>query len=133
MTPTQLVKLKLLLDVRFTELSGRLRNRANIAVERTPDVLDDVELSVERDLTIWSLDKGFAQLRYVKAALDRIAAGTYGCCLRCDEDINMKRLTAVPHASFCIQCQEVAEHNESREAGVSKKLAALRLAPENVA
>jgi RNA polymerase-binding transcription factor DksA len=39
----------------------------------------------------------------------------------------MKRLTAVPHASFCIKCQEVAEHNESREARVSKKLAAIEV------
>ncbi len=84
MTPTQLAKLKLLLDVRLKALSSRLRNRENIAVERTPDVLDDVELSVELDLIIWSLDKGFAQLRYVTAALDRVAADTYGCCLRCD-------------------------------------------------
>jgi hypothetical protein len=78
MIPTQLAKLKVLLDVRLKELSNRFRNRENIAVERTPDVLDDVELSVGRDLTIWSLDKGFAQLRYVTAALDRIADGNYG-------------------------------------------------------
>ncbi len=133
MTPTQLVKLKLILDVRLKELSRRLRNRENIAVERTPDVLDGIDLSVERDITIWSLDKGFTELRYVTAALDRVAAGTYGCCLRCDEEINMRRLTAMPQASLCIKCQEVAEHDESREAGVSKKLAALRLAPEKVA
>jgi DnaK suppressor protein len=127
MTPTQLVKLTLVLEVRLEELSSRLRNRENITVERTPDVLDDTELSVERDLTIWSLDKGFAQLRYVTAALDRIAAGRYGFCLRCDEEINMKRLTAMPHASFCIKCQVVAEHDGSREAGVSKKLTAIQV------
>ena len=27
----------------------------------------------------------------------------------------MKRLTAMPHASFCIKCQEEADHRESRE------------------
>jgi DnaK suppressor protein len=103
-----------MLELRLEELSSRLRNRENITVERTPDVLDDIELSVERDLAIWSLDRGFAQLRYVTAALDRIADGTYGRCLRCDEEINMKRLTAVPYASFCIKCQEDADHRESR-------------------
>jgi DnaK suppressor protein len=127
MTPTQLVKLTLMLEVRLEELSNRLRNHENITVERTPDVLDDIELSVERDLTILSLDKGFAQLRHVTAALDRIAAGTYGCCLRCDEEVNMKRLTAMPHASFCIKCQEVAEHDESREGDVLKKLTAIQV------
>ena len=127
MTPTQLVKLTLMLEVRLEDLSNRLRNRENITVERTPNVLDDIELSVERDLTILSLDKGFAQLRHVTAALDRIAAGIYGCCLRCNEEINMKRLIAMPHASFCIKCQEVAEHDESREGGVLKKLTAIQV------
>ncbi len=127
MTQTQLGKLKLMLDVRFTELSSRLRNRENIAVERAADVLDVGELSMERDITTWSLDKGFAQLRYVTAALNRVAAGTYGWCLRCDEEINLKRLNAMPHASFCIKCQEVAEHNNSNEAGVSKKLAVIEV------
>ncbi len=127
MTQTQLGKLKLMLDVRLRELSSRLRNRENIAVERTSDVLDDVELSVKRDITIWSLDKGFAQLRYVTAALDRVAAGTYGWCLRCDEEINMKRLTAMPQASLCVKCQEVAEHNDTRDGGVLKKLTAIQV------
>ena len=127
MTQTQLGKLKLMLDVRFTDLSSRLRNRENIAVERAADVLDDVELSVERDITTWSPDKGFAQLRYVTAALNRVAAGTYGWCLRCEEEINMKRLTAMPQASLCIKCQEVAEHNGSNEAGVSQKLALIEV------
>jgi len=127
MTPTQLVKLTLMLEVRLEELSSRLRNRENITVERTPDVLDDTDLSVERDLTIWRLDKGFAQLRFVTAALDRIAAGRYGFCLRCDDEINMKRLTAMPHASFCIKCQEVAEHDELGAMAVSKKLTAIEV------
>lgn len=65
MTPTQLVNLTLMLELRLEELSSGLRNRENIIVERTPDVLDDTELSVERAFTIWSLDKGFAQLRYL--------------------------------------------------------------------
>jgi DnaK suppressor protein len=121
-TSTQLGKLKLQLETCLKELSRRLRNRENIVVERTPDALDDVELTGERDLAIWSLDKCFAQLRFVEAALARMTDGTYGWCLRCDEEITMKRLTALPHASCCIKCQERAEHGESREPGILKEL-----------
>lgn len=39
----------------------------------------------------------------------------------------MKRLAATPHASFCIKCQVVAEHDELRETGVSKKLTAIQV------
>ena len=35
--------------------------------------------------------------------------GEYGECVRCNEDINEKRLLAVPWATLCIQCQEEAE------------------------
>jgi RNA polymerase-binding transcription factor DksA len=96
-------------------LSSRSRYHENIAIEKTPDVTDDIELSVERDPAIWSVDKRFAQGRYVTAALDRVADGTYGCCLRCDEEIGMKRLAALPHAPFCITCQESAESSEYRQ------------------
>lgn len=128
MTPTQIGRLKLMLETRLRELSSSLRNRENIAVERTPDVVDNVELAGERDLAIWSLDKCFEQLRFWETALDRIAGGTYGCCLRCDEEISMKRLTALPYAFFCITCQEGAEHDESREQGVLKELAGIQIA-----
>ena len=126
MTQTQLVKLTLMLEAQLEELSRRLRTREDISVERTPDVLDEIEPSVERDLAIWSLDKRFAQLRYLTAALDRVADGTYRCCIRCDEEISLKRLAALPHALFCITCQESAEHGESKEPGVSKELAGVQ-------
>jgi len=63
-TSTQLGRFKMKLETRLKELSSNLRNRENIAVERTPDALDDVELAGERDLAIWSLDKCFAQVRF---------------------------------------------------------------------
>ena len=88
-----------MLETRWQELSNTLGKRQNIAVERAPDALDDLEHAGERNLAMWSLEKHFAQLRFVEAALDRIAAGTYGCCLQCDEEIGMKRMTA-PHAVF---------------------------------
>jgi RNA polymerase-binding transcription factor DksA len=49
-----------------------------------------------------------AQVCLMRAALDRIAAGTYGRCARCYGEIGIVRLTALPHASFCISCQEDA-------------------------
>ena len=128
MIPTQIGRLKSMLEARLRELSSSLRNRENIAIEKASDVVDNVELAGERDVAIWSLDKCFEQRRFVETALDRIAGGTYGCCLRCDEEISMKRLTALPYAFLCITCQEGAEHDESREQGVLKELAGIQIA-----
>jgi hypothetical protein len=64
-----------MLEARLSHLSSSLGNHEDIVVERTPDVLDNVELAGERD-AIWSLDKCFEQLRFVETALDRIDGGT---------------------------------------------------------
>jgi DnaK suppressor protein len=45
-------------------------------------------------------------------ALDR---GQYGECIRCDDDINEKRLEIVPWATMCIRCQEEAEMDGSSQ------------------
>ncbi len=45
-------------------------------------------------------------------ARSRIAKGTYGVCLHCEEDISPKRVNAVPWASFCIKCQEQVDRHE---------------------
>ncbi|MCU1482614.1 MAG: DnaK suppressor protein [Subtercola sp.] len=40
----------------------------------------------------------------VDGALDRIAAGTYGTCIRCGWPIAPERLDALPFAELCIVC-----------------------------
>ena len=37
-------------------------------------------------------------------AMQRIAAGTYGRCERCDGAIARDRLEAIPHARLCVTC-----------------------------
>ena len=113
MAAVALRRLKCMLEERLKERASSLRNRGDIAVERTPDVLDGVELAGERDLAIRSLDKSFVQLRLVETALARIAHRTYGYCLRCDAEISMRRLTAGHHAVCCLQGQEETAHGES--------------------
>jgi len=38
-----------------------------------------------------------------------VDAGTFGICLDCEEEINPKRLAAVPWAARCVACQERAD------------------------
>jgi DnaK suppressor protein len=60
-----------------------------------------------------NLERNSNWLREVRAALRRIDAGTFGICVCCDENINPKRLTAVPWASSCIVCQEAADRGQN--------------------
>ena len=49
------------------------------------------------------------ELQAVRAALKRIAEGTYGECVACGKDIALERLKASPAAMRCIACQTKAE------------------------
>lgn len=53
----------------------------------------------------------------IDEALKRIIEKRYGECLSCGEPIPKKRLTAVPYAKLCIQCQSI-EEKKQRSAGV---------------
>lgn len=112
MTKTEVAKYKTALEAKQAELAAALRNRADIAIEKTPDALDEVQLAGERELAIRNLDRESNLLRNVKAALARIADGSYGVCMHCDEEIIAKRLNAVPWTAFCIRCQEAADRHE---------------------
>ena len=112
MTKTELNKYKQLLETKQTELAGGLRNREGIAIEKTADALDEVQLAGERELAIRNLDRESNLLRNVRSAMGRMADGSYGVCLHCEEDISPKRLNAVPWTAYCIKCQEAADRHE---------------------
>src|SRR6266404_4531273 len=112
MTKNELNKYKTLLETKQAELAGGLRNREGIAIEKTADALDEVQLAGERELAIRNLDRESNMLRNVRGALSRIADGSYGICMHCEEDISPKRLSAVPWTAYCIRCQEAADRHE---------------------
>jgi DnaK suppressor protein len=112
MNQTELNKYRATLEAKQAELSAGLRNRDDIAIEKTPDALDEVQLAGERELAIRNLDRESSLLRNVRSALARINYGSYGVCMHCEEDIKPKRLEAVPWAKYCIRCQEAADRHE---------------------
>jgi DnaK suppressor protein len=112
MTKAELEKFKSILEAKKAELTGSLRNRDEIVIEKAPDALDEVQLAGERELAIRNLDRDSNMLRQIRRALARIADGSYGVCLHCEEDISPKRVNAVPWAAFCIKCQEQVDRHE---------------------
>jgi DnaK suppressor protein len=113
MTKTQLNAFKGILEARQTELASRDHGRGDLAIERSPDELDRIQESQERESALGTLDRNSKFMREVRDALDRIDAGTFGTCVECEQDINPKRLAAIPWASTCIVCQEAADRERS--------------------
>ena len=87
-----------------------------IQLENTEDEGDLAAISHEKELLYNLHESDFAHLRFIQEAMKAMDRGQYGECVRCGEDINEKRLDAVPWATMCIRCQEEteAEHTSSR-------------------
>ena len=106
-----LEQFKRILETMLTELEHPLRKRDQIAIENTPDALDEVQNAAERDLAIRQLEHDSSRFRCLKAALQRIEEGAFGQCAHCESAISIKRLKAVPWAPYCLDCQDIADHN----------------------
>jgi DnaK suppressor protein len=92
------------------------RNRLaeeEIQLENTEDEGDLATISHNKELLYNLHESDFQRLKSIQEALKRMDRGEYGECLRCGEDINEKRLMAVPWATLCINCQEEAEKEGS--------------------
>jgi DnaK suppressor protein len=112
MTKTELNKFRQILETKHAELADILKRRDEIAIEKSPDAIDEVTRAAERELAIRNLDRESNLLRNVRAALQRLDDGTFGICGHCEEEISPKRLAAVPWAPYCIKCQEAADRHE---------------------
>jgi DnaK suppressor protein len=115
MTRTELDKFRTLLDAKHAEGARWLGRREGLAIERTPDALDEVQFAAARELSTRNLERESSVLREVRAALDRISDGSYGVCSHCEEEITLKRLQALPWATLCIACQEQADRNRNQK------------------
>ena len=100
----------------LTESMKRGRLAADeINVEATEVEGDLATISHAREL-FFNLQEGdLARLRSIEEAMEALDRGQYGECIRCDDDINEKRLEIVPWATMCIRCQEEAEMEGSSQ------------------
>jgi RNA polymerase-binding transcription factor len=93
------------LERRLFELTGHV---AEIDSELRSSLSADWEeqaTQLEGQDALEGIEKSKLQeIRQIRAALQRIAEGSYGVCTRCGEDIDPKRLRALPTATTCISC-----------------------------
>jgi DnaK suppressor protein len=112
MTKTELKAFRRILEGRQLELAGRDYSRVALAIQQSPEELDRIQERQERELALGDLDRTSKLIREVRDALRRIDAGNFGICVECEENINPKRLAAIPWTSSCIVCQEAADREQ---------------------
>jgi DnaK suppressor protein len=109
MTKIELKRFDAVLGAKAAELKNAMRNREAIAIETDADMMDQIQHATEREFALGKLERESNVMREVRAALSRIQANTFGLCLECEQEIGLKRLTAVPWTRSCIVCQERAD------------------------
>ena len=97
------------LESKLLEIGNRAGWRDSIAVRTNADPADTTQQLGEREMACQSLSRSASLVRHLRAALNRVAEGTYGVCVDCEEPIAPKRLAAVPWTPRCLSCQNAFE------------------------
>ena len=87
-----------------TEQEGREADE-----DPTVDLADKAANSYTKEFLFHQSNNDRQLLQMVDGALDRIREGSFGECISCGNEINPKRLEAVPWTRHCIACQEKLE------------------------
>lgn len=104
---------KKVLDTKRRELLSGTSDREEILIENAAEDFDRLQQQMNREVAIRNLDRESKLLKEVHAALKRVDDGSYGVCLRCEEEIPEKRMKAVPWAAYCVGCQETIERQRA--------------------
>ena len=129
MSPNKINEFRRLLEAKKKELLTGGSDREEILIENAAEDFDRLQQQLNREVAIRNLDRESKLLKEVQAALNRVDDGSFGVCLRCEEEIPEKRLRALPWAAYCVSCQETIDRmraagEEIEESSENSELAA---------
>lgn len=94
-------------NVSRTEQDGRAAD-----MDSAQDIADRASSSYQKEFLFHQSSSERQTLQMVENALSRIREGSFGECISCGNEINPKRLEAVPWTRYCIECQEKLEKGQ---------------------
>ena len=93
------------LELRLAELSGDIADIDQELRSALPADWEEQATQLEGQDALEGIEKQkLKEIQQIRSALQRIADGRYGICAKCGEDIDPKRLKALPTAIFCLSC-----------------------------
>jgi len=79
------------------------------------DVGDRCVTSLSKESLFQQSGERRLMVRMIEAALVRIQKGTFGVCVACGDDIDPRRLDALPWTQYCLRCQQGFERGKDLE------------------
>jgi RNA polymerase-binding transcription factor DksA len=115
-----------LVEARLRELGIEVRESTPGLDGRDParDLVDQVQTNARRELGLLTRERLVERAARLRAALRRLADGTYGLCVACGAPVAAARLQAIPEVETCRPCQERQERElrpARRDAGLSRR------------
>ena len=95
---------ELLLEVHDAQAASR-----ELGQDGVPDLGDMSATTYSRDVLLNLSQAQQQMVRDIDAALERIASGDYGICMRCEEEIPPRRLDVRPFSRYCVDCKSDIE------------------------
>lgn len=84
-------------------------NDLSVDDSETPDPVDLAVRNYSKNVMLAVSENETKQLTLIDQALLRVNDDEYGPCQNCEKAINPKRLSALPWARYCLDCQELQE------------------------
>lgn len=110
MTKAQLKKIKArLIEERDTIIGKLSNNDLSVDASETPDPVDLAVRNYSKNVMLAVSENESRQLTMINEALERIEDDEYGLCQNCENNVNVKRLNAIPWARYCLDCQQLVE------------------------
>jgi len=113
MSKKELEKYRRLLEDKKASLSAEIAKTRSAeeetTEESTQDIADKAVSSYTREFLYSLTDGERGTLLQIDEAIARVDDSSYGLCANCGQSMAERRLTAVPWAPYCVDCQELAE------------------------
>ncbi len=101
--------LKIRLDETMKSLERLGDETRSIDIDSPQDAGDRCIMSVSKESLFQHSGERRVMVRMIEAALARIQRGTFGVCMACGDDINARRVEALPWTRYCLHCQQSFE------------------------
>ncbi len=127
---TRYAELKQILEERRREILSQVQERmrdVRAVGESGEGVLDSAESSeadIQDDIELALIQMKSETLHKIEEALTRLDERTYGNCFECGDEIQERRLRALPFAVRCKDCEEVRENAALRERQITQRRSA---------
>jgi DnaK suppressor protein len=88
-------------------------DQAGDTLSEPHDTLEDARASEDFDLHADLIARTEDRIAEIHAAFERLDAGTYGICAKCQQEIDLARIRAVPFADLCARCEGARRHTHT--------------------